>query len=141
MNTKRFLVGAAVIVAAVGYLIYAGIRETSAYYLSMDEFNDVKEQLVGKRVRVSGHVEPGTVEWDAGNLELRFTLGAAPDKIDVGGAGGGLLPVEFKGIRPDMFAEGRGVIVEGVYWPDKRFVAGTLLTSCPSKYEPEAPAS
>ena len=49
--------------------------------------------------------------------------------------------VEFNGILPDMFAEGRDVIVEGIYEGDDRFVAETILTSCPSKYEPEVPES
>ena len=46
-----------------------------------------------------------------------------------------------QGGKYHMFAEGRDVIVEGVYEGNDRFVARTILTSCPSKYEPEVPAS
>lgn len=139
MQAKRFLLGAVVIAVAVSYLVYAGIRETSVYYLTVEEFDVQKETLVGKRMRVSGSVERGTVAWDAKKLELRFALAGASEQRDKGGSVS--LPVEFKGILPDMFAEGRGVIVEGVYRPDKTFAAGTLLTSCPSKYEAETPGS
>jgi len=139
MRPKRFLIGAVMIAVAVSYLVYAGIRETSVYYLNINEFDAQKEALVGKRVRVSGQVESGTVEWDAGTLELRFALGGLPGRGD--GAGRAALPVEFKGIVPDMFREGRGVIVEGVYGPGKTFLASTILTSCPSKYQAEEPTS
>jgi cytochrome c-type biogenesis protein CcmE len=139
MRKKRFLIGAVVIAVAVSYLVYAGIRETSVYYLTIEEFDAQKDALVGRRVRVSGHVQKGTVDWDVGKLELRFGLGGPPEKAD--GTGRAPLPVEFKGIVPDMFGEGRGVIVEGVYRPDNTFAARTLLTSCPSKYEAKVPES
>ena len=139
MRTKRFLVGAVVIAVAVGYLVYSGIRETSVYYLSIEEFGAQKEALVGKRLRVSGRVERGTVDWNVGTLDLRFALVGMTEGSD--GSGSLLLPVEFKGILPDMFGEGQGVVVEGVYRPDNTFAAGTILTSCPSRYEPESPAS
>ena len=38
------------------------------------------------------------------------------------------------GIKPDMFADGRDVIVEGRYTGDVLH-ATQVLTSCPSKYE------
>ena len=44
------------------------------------------------------------------------------------------LAVRYNGILPDMFAEGRDVIVEGRV-TDRTFHAETLLTTCPSKYE------
>ncbi|MEW6272934.1 MAG: cytochrome c maturation protein CcmE, partial [Thermodesulfobacteriota bacterium] len=44
------------------------------------------------------------------------------------------LPVRYNGIRPDMFADGRDVIVEGKV-ESGVFHAKTLLTTCPSKYE------
>ena len=46
------------------------------------------------------------------------------------------LTVRYNGILPDMFAEGRDVIVEGTV-QDGVFHASTLLTTCPSKYEAE----
>jgi len=38
---------------------------------------------------------------------------------------------------PDMFAEGRDVIIEGRYNAGSALSAKTIMTSCPSKYEPE----
>jgi hypothetical protein len=48
----------------------------------------------------------------------------------------GSLPVAYTGIVPDMFAEGRDVIIEGRY-VDGVLQAHAVMTSCPSKYEPK----
>jgi cytochrome c-type biogenesis protein CcmE len=142
MRIGRFLLGALVIVAAVSYLVYAGIRETSVYYLKIEEFAAKRDALVGEPLRIAGRVQDGTVQWDAQKLSLQFTLGGFPNEdgsapaVEVTP-----LPIRFQGILPDMFAAGRDVIVEGTYNADATFVATTILTSCPSKYEPEAPAT
>ncbi len=130
----RFLVGGVLLVGAVGYLMYAAVSETSVYYLTMDEFQAKKEALVGEGVRIAGRVRPGTVEWDPKTLVLRFSLA----NIRTGGDG---LMVHYTGVLPDMFGEGRDVIVEGKYAGDGVFRAHTILTSCPSKYEAEDKAT
>ena len=61
-----------------------------------------------------------------------------PDLIVLGLPRGGI-PVAFQGILPDMFAEGREVVVEARY-QDGSLAAKQIMTSCPSKYEAE-PAS
>jgi cytochrome c-type biogenesis protein CcmE len=137
----RFLVGAVVIFAAVAYLVYAGIRETSVYYLTIDEFLNKKETLVGQGVRVAGRVQHGTMHWNATSLDLAFGLGGFQPEGKAAAAARSPVPVHYRGILPDMFAEGRDVIVEGIYGNDGTFAANTILTSCPSKYEPDAPAS
>jgi cytochrome c-type biogenesis protein CcmE len=89
---------------------------------------------VGTGVRVAGRVQPGTIDYDLRTLHLRFHIGEfekgrSPDTV----------PVAFTGIKPDMFAEGRDVIVEGKY-AEGVLRADKVLTSCPSKYEAKAEA-
>lgn len=127
LNQRRFIVGAVLIAAAVSYLVYAGIRTTSMYYFTMEEFLTQRSAHVGEDLRVKGWVRQGSVKWDARTNELAFDL-ARQDGADP-------VPVAYKGVLPDMFAEGREVVVEG------RYAAGALgakqiMTSCPSKYEP-----
>src|SRR5207245_965733 len=97
---RRFIVGAALIAAAVSYLVYAGIRTTSMYYFELGEFVARRDGLVGETLRVKGWVRQGSVRWDAHTNELAFEL-ATKD-------GGSPVPVAYRGIRPDMFSEGRG---------------------------------
>lgn len=127
---SKFLIGSLLIVGTVAYLIYTGVRETSVYYLTIEEFLPKREVLANEGVRVAGRVQAGTLAWDPKDLNLHFSLGHFED-------GGESLPVHYNGILPDMFAEGRDVIVEGKYSSGGVFTAKTIMTSCPSKYEPE----
>jgi len=132
-RNTRFVVGAAIITAAVTYLVYTGIRETSVYYLTIDEFLSRREAIANEGVRVAGRVGAGSMQWNPSTLDLRFRLASfdGHDGVDV----------VYNGVLPDMFAEGRDVIVEGTYGAAGTLRARTLLTSCPSKYEPEIPKS
>jgi len=126
----RFLVGAALLAAAMSYLVYTAASSTSVYYMTVAEFMPKREALANEGVRVAGRVRNGTVQWDAKTLDLSFVLGDfTPSEIAV--------PVKYTGVLPDMFAEGRDVVVEGKYGVDGVFQAHTVLTSCPSKYEAE----
>jgi cytochrome c-type biogenesis protein CcmE len=53
------------------------------------------------------------------------------------GEGQARLPVQYKGVKPDMFQTGVDVIVEGRLGADGVFAASVLMTSCPSKYQEE----
>jgi cytochrome c-type biogenesis protein CcmE len=129
-RNRRFIIGACIIVAAVSYLVFTGIRETSVYYFTIDEFLLQRDAMAQEDVRVAGRVGVETVDWNPTTLDLRFELGDF--------AGGDGVPVTYNGILPDMFAEGRDVIVEGTF-VGGTLEAHTLLTSCPSKYEAEVP--
>ena len=126
LNQRRFIVGAVLIAAAVAYLVYAGIRTTSMYYFEMDEFLARRTNHAGEDLRVKGWVRSGSIKWDAATSNLAFELARQDGSEPV--------PVAYKGILPDMFAEGREVVVEGRYEvPGLR--AKQIMTSCPSKYE------
>jgi len=138
MNRKlRFLVAALLLTGAVAYLMYTGVRQTSVYYLTIEEFLTKKEALANEGVRVAGRVELGSVnkKMTPSGEELTFRLA----DFSGGGDSRGSVPVHFVGITPDMFKAGGGsdVIVEGKY-RDGMIYAHSLLTSCPSKYEAEA---
>ncbi len=128
LNKRRFLLGALVIAAAVSYLVYAGIRTTSTYYFEMDEFVARKASHEGEDLRVKGWVRTGTMRWDPQTNVLSFELARQDGSEPV--------PVGYSGILPDMFAEGREVVVEGHYGAG-RLAAKQIMTSCPSKYEAE----
>ena len=126
LNQRRFIVGAVLIAAAVSYLVYAGIKTTSVYYFDMDEFLARRDAHVGEDLRVKGWVRAGSMQWDAATNRLAFELARQDGSQPV--------PVSYTGILPDMFAEGREVVVEGRYEvPGLR--AKQIMTSCPSKYE------
>lgn len=122
----KFIVGSLVIVLAIGYLIYTGIRQTSVYYLTVSEVYAKGVSYQGEGMRVEGTVVAGSIQKDFGGLKAEFEITDGTDKR---------LPVHYKGIIPDMFRDGIDVVVEGTLDTQRVFQAHTLLTSCPSKYE------
>ena len=131
LNQRRFIVGAVLIAAAVSYLVYAGIKTTSMYYFEIDEFLARRTAHAGEDLRVKGWVRSGSVQWDPATSSLAFELARKDGSEPV--------PVAYKGILPDMFSEGREVVVEGRY-ETSGLRAKQIMTSCPSKYEPETGA-
>jgi cytochrome c-type biogenesis protein CcmE len=140
MAKQRFLIGVLLVVGAVGYLIYTGIRETSNYYLTIEEFLPQKEAFANEGIRLAGRVQMGSVRWEPKDLRLSFILGPFKAKAQAGYQEAGI-PIHYQGVLPDMFAEGRDVIVEGRYQAGDSLTAKTIMTSCPSKYEPEQPGT
>jgi cytochrome c-type biogenesis protein CcmE len=135
-RTVKFGVGACLLVATIGYLIYSGVDQSSSYYFTLAEFLPRKHELAGEGLRVAGRVTEGSLrkQTSAKGTEMSFLIGdfSGPDHRPVEGT----VPVAFTGVVPDMFAEGRDVIVEGRY-VDGTLHAQSIMTSCPSKYEPK----
>jgi cytochrome c-type biogenesis protein CcmE len=137
------VVGAGLVVLAIGYLITTAVRNTAEYYLTVNEVAAQKPHLKGQMLRVAGRVKAGTINWDPATLTLAFAIVAPPNPD-----GSPVTPVaaadppEFRVIargepKPDMFAAGRDVIVEGRLAGDGTIEARQVLTSCPSKYAPQ----
>jgi len=147
----RFFIGVGLIALAIGYLIFSSIRTTSEYYLTVTEVAARQTELGGQSIRVAGRVKPGNIAWDPNSLTLKFEIAPIPD-VDASGAPVKPVsavasdvasdPVSFRVIaagepKPDMFAPGRDVIVEGKLTPDGAIAATQVMTSCPSKYKPK----
>jgi cytochrome c-type biogenesis protein CcmE len=119
----RFLVGGAVLLLAVAYLVYLSLSSATVYYYTVAEVQAQRQALGSRLVRVSGTVAPGSIARD--EARLRFDVSDAA----------GRLPVVYGGIVPDIFSEEVEVVVEGRYGEDGVFRATSLLTKCPSRFE------
>jgi len=119
------LVGAAVIAACVGYLLYGGIQETIVFFVTPSELHAKGTTAYGKSLRLGGLVKEGSWANDRGTLFHTFEL--VDDSSTV--------KVAFRGIPPDLFGEGRGALVEGSYGPDGLFQAKTILAKHSEEYK------
>lgn len=119
----QLAVVALVVLAAVGYLVYSGLR-TNVYYQTVSELQ-AGAGAGGKQVRVAGNVVDGSVVREEGSALVRFSIADA----------GGTLPVSYRGAVPDIFGSGIEVVVEGKYAPGTGFAADTMLAKCPSKFD------
>jgi cytochrome c-type biogenesis protein CcmE len=138
----RFVIGSVLIVGAIAYLIVTAIRNTSEYYLTVNEVAARQAELGGQSLRIAGRVKGGTIAWDPASLTLRFAMVPIPEPPADGAVAPVVAtdPVSFKVTsigepKPDMFAENRDVIVEGKLLPAGEIAATQVLTSCPSKYQ------
>lgn len=121
-NQTKFLVGGIVIVGAVAYLMYMGIKETSVYYLTVSES---QKMAGGKDFRMEGTVVPGSIKVAPDSLGAEFSITDQAKSV----------AISYRGTMPDMFKDDIKVVVQGKLDQNGIFHAHTLLTSCPSKYE------
>jgi cytochrome c-type biogenesis protein CcmE len=143
----RFLIGVGLITAAIAYLIVTAIRNTSEYYLTVEEIGARQAEYQGQPLRIAGRVKPGSISWDPATLRLEFSITAIPNP-DASGVqpAAAITAPSFHVVclgqpKPDMFAEGRDVIVEGRLVSANEVSATQVLTSCPSKYVPKKPGA
>src|SRR2546422_6573729 len=128
----KVAIGMTVIVAAVAYLLLSGTTASTVYFLTVPEVQQqwVTLQQASRPIRVAGPVTADPIHWEARHLSLAFHIGEGEAR----------LPVQYTGVKPDMFQAGVTVIVEGRIGRDGVLHAATLMTSCPSKYQDEKKA-
>jgi cytochrome c-type biogenesis protein CcmE len=124
----RFAVGIGVILLAIAYFAFAGYQEGKAYYSTIDELNVMGDRADGKRLRVAGIVQPGSIIREG--KDVSFTL--TQDETNT-------LAVRYSGSQPvpDTFKDGSEAIVEGERLKDGSFDADHIQAKCASKYEAE----
>jgi cytochrome c-type biogenesis protein CcmE len=125
----KLLLGGALALAALGYLIVGGVREAAVYYLTPTELR-AQGPAADRAIRVGGLVVPGSLRWEPATLALRFRLTDGVTEV----------AVEHTGTPPDLFKEGTGAIVEGTWGPD-RIRARTILAKHSEEYRPPAPGA
>jgi cytochrome c-type biogenesis protein CcmE len=123
---KRFLIGGVIIVAALSYLIYGGMREAIVYFKTPAELKAETAESRGKSLRLGGMVVSGSLQKDLQNLTYRFQITDGVASI----------PVFFRGVPPDLFSEGKGAVVEGRMGEDGVFLATTIMAKHAEEYSP-----
>jgi cytochrome c-type biogenesis protein CcmE len=118
----------ALIVVIVGTLIWlaiGGINETKTYYKTIAELNQMGNSALGKRLRVAGDVEPGSIVQNG--REIAFVL--AQDNLR--------LKVVYDGVDPlpDTFRDRAQALADGKMGEDGIFRATKIQAKCASKYE------
>jgi cytochrome c-type biogenesis protein CcmE len=125
----KLVVAAIVLVAAVGYLVAAGMQKGWVYFLDVDQFL-TDASFHSQRVRLHGKVAADDAfSASSSALNASFNLLGKQQRI----------AVVYRGPLPDMFEAGRDVVVEGKLDNARVFQADVLMTKCASKYEQASP--
>lgn len=125
-KTRRFLIGGVIILAALAYLIYGGMREAIVYFVTPSELKGQETTSKDKFLRMGGMVVAGSLQKDLKNLTYHFQITDGAVSV----------PVYFHGVPPDLFSEGKGAVVEGRIGPDGVFMASTIMAKHAEEYSP-----
>ena len=129
-NKTRFVIVIAVVVLALGYMVYAAFPGNALFFMTVSEFMDKEEAQDGRIVRVSGKLVEGSFQRVSNSTLSRFRL------IDKdAGTTAVNLSATYSGVLPDLFFNPHTeIILQGSYGPGRVFEADTILVKCPSKY-------
>jgi len=116
--------GLAALGAAVGLVLYALQNNVSLYFTPTQVFN--KEAPQGRSFRIGGLVEVGSIKREGDGLTVHFSVTDTTRSM----------PVVYKGILPDLFKEGKGVVAQGKLEADNLFHAEEVLAKHDENYMP-----
>ena len=124
---KRFaLIGAGLAALAIAtVLVLNAFRSNLVFFFTPSQIA-ANEAPVGRTFRIGGMVEEGSLRRDTDGLTVHFTVTDTAKTI----------PVVYKGILPDLFKEGKGVVAQGKLGQDGQFTASEVLAKHDENYMP-----
>lgn len=128
---KRMITVTAIILlvgAAVALMLYSLNQNIDLFYTPSEIVNgkDGKLPTQGQRLRVGGMVVTGSVVHDQNEVAVSFDL------VDTGPA----IKVIYKGLLPDLFREGQGIVATGKLVDQYTIAADEVLAKHDEEYMP-----
>ena len=125
---QRLLLAVIAVFALIGagLIAAAALREEASYFYTPTTLASANV-APGKAIRLGGMVQKGSIVRAADGVSISFTV-QDKDKTQ---------KVAYRGITPDLFVEGSGVVADGRLGPDGIFVADSLLAKHDENYVPK----
>jgi cytochrome c-type biogenesis protein CcmE len=127
MTPKRrrlwLMVGSLAVLGAAAALVLTALNDNLVFFYSPTQVAE-KSIAPERRFRLGGLVETGSVKKNG--QEVRFTVTDTHKSV----------AVVYRGLLPDLFREGQGVVAEGSMGPDGIFVAREVLAKHDENYMP-----
>jgi cytochrome c-type biogenesis protein CcmE len=109
---------------AVGLTLYA-FQNRIVFFFSPSDIAKARP-ATGQVVRLGGLVEAGSLVKSGDGATVDFKVTDLKNTVEV----------SYRGVLPDLFREGQGVVVEGAYASDGTFTASEVLAKHDEKYMP-----
>jgi len=130
MNTYvKFGILMVLIVGSLVWLAVGGIRDTKTYYKTIPELEQMGKSAHGKRLRVGGDIQPGSIV--KGASQVAFVLHQGAKTLNVVYTGTDPLP--------DTFRDNAQALADGSLGSNGVFEANKIQAKCASKYEAKPP--
>ena len=127
MTPKRkrlwLLVASLATLGVAATLVLTALNDNIVFFYSPSQLAD-KKPAPDRRLRIGGLVEQGSVRKDG--QEVRFKVTDLKRSVDV----------VYRGLLPDLFREGQGVIAEGSLAASGVFTASEVLAKHDENYMP-----
>jgi cytochrome c-type biogenesis protein CcmE len=120
------IIGGSLAVLAIAAALVLNAMRDSIVFFSTPTMVAEKHIQPGKRFRLGGLVQPGSLV-HGDNMAITFQVAD----------GSAQLPVSYRGILPDLFREGQGVVAEGALDASGVFRADTVLAKHDENYMPK----
>ena len=120
------MIGSALGVLALAAGLVLNALRDSIVFFSTPSMAAEKRIEPGKRFRLGGMVQDGSLA-RGDDLAVRFVVSD----------GAAVLPVTYRGILPDLFREGQGIVAEGALDGSGTFRADTVLAKHDETYMPK----
>ena len=127
LRRQRLIIAAFILVgaSAAATLIFRALSDNINFFYAPAQIAE-GEAPTGRTIRVGGLVVPGSLKRAESGLDLAFRV--TDNRAD--------LEVDFRGILPDLFSEGKGVVAVGELMPGGRFKAAEVLAKHDENYMP-----
>lgn len=115
-------------VAALGIaaaLVLSAFQQNLVFFFTPTQVA-ANEAPQGRAFRIGGLVEPGSVKRQADGVTVQFVV---TDTVKA-------IPVTYRGVLPDLFREGKGVVTQGRLDAGGTFVASEVLAKHDENYMP-----
>lgn len=119
------IVLALIVIAAVVALVLNALNSNIALYISPSDVKAGKYPN-DKIFRIGGLVKENSVQRQADGVSVSFIVTDTNNEVTV----------LYKGILPDLFSEGKGVVAQGKIDSQKNFVAQEVLAKHDENYMP-----
>jgi len=106
-------------------LVFKAFRSNMVFFFSPSQVY-AKEAPQGRAFRIGGMVEKGSIKRVGDTLTINFVV---TDTVHA-------VPVDYTGVLPDLFKEGKGVVAQGSLGPDGVFHASEVLAKHDENYMP-----
>jgi len=125
---QRLLLAVVAVFALIGagLIAAAALREEASYFYTHTTLASANV-APGKAIRLGGMVQKGSIVRATDGVSITFTV-QDKDKTQ---------KVAYRGITPDLFVEGSGVVADGRLGPDGIFIADSLLAKHDENYVPK----
>ena len=125
VKSRIFFLAIALISAGIViFIILRSLEENVVYFLSPTEIYNKTNIAFDKKIRIGGLVKMNSISKN--EISISFIITDLKKEIIV----------SYKGIVPNLFSEGKGVIAEGKLKDKKYFIASKILAKHDENYMP-----